>query len=93
MKSALRPFCGALVIALLGGGATHAFDAAELGDEKRGKNWLTHGRTHSEQRHSPLAEINAENVGGLSLAWSVELPDARQLVSTTLAVDGILYVT
>ena len=30
-------------------------------------NWLTHGRTYSEQRFSPLAAINTNNVG--KLAW------------------------
>ena len=73
-------------------GASAEFNAAELDNEQSGKNWLTHGRTHSEQRYSPLNEINAESISKLGLAWSVELPDARQIVSTTLAVDGILYV-
>ena len=30
-------------------------------------NWLTHGRTYDEQRHSPLTQINADNVGELQL--------------------------
>ncbi|MEX2258200.1 MAG: hypothetical protein WD672_05775 [Woeseia sp.] len=33
-------------------------------------NWLTHGRTWSEQRHSPLTQINDGNVGDLGLAYS-----------------------
>jgi len=69
------------------------FDPASLNDEVDGANWLAHGRTHSERRFSPLNQINADNIDRLGLAWSVELPDARQLVSTTLAIDGILYVT
>jgi quinohemoprotein ethanol dehydrogenase len=74
-------------------GVSAEFDAAELDNEQNGKNWLAHGRTHSEQRYSPLDEINADNISKLGLAWSLELPDARQIVSTTLAIDGILYVT
>jgi quinohemoprotein ethanol dehydrogenase len=73
--------------------ASAEFDPAALQDETNGDNWLTHGRTHSEQRHSPLNQITADNISKLALAWSVELPDARQIVSTTLAVDGVLYVT
>ena len=69
------------------------FNPADLSDESNGTNWLTHGRTHSEQRYSPLAQINTDNVANLGLAWSVDLPDARQLVATTLAIDGILYST
>jgi len=70
-----------------------AFDAAALGDETDGTNWLAYGRTYSEQRYSPLSQIDAENISDLGLSWSIDLPDARQLVSTTLAVDGVLYVT
>ena len=73
--------------------AGETFDPSTLNDEADGTNWLAHGRTHSETRFSPLNQINADNISRLGLAWSVELPDARQLVSTTLAVDGILYVT
>ncbi|MFT4581516.1 MAG: quinohemoprotein ethanol dehydrogenase [Gammaproteobacteria bacterium] len=69
------------------------FDPGELDDEENGTNWLAYGRTHSEQRYSPLDEINADTIGKLGLAWSVELADARQIVSTTLAIDGVLYVT
>ena len=74
-------------------GHAESFDPAELDDENRGKNWLAYGRTHSEQRYSPLSEINTQTVSNLGLAWSLDLPDARQIVSTTLAVDGILYIT
>src|SRR5687767_5185341 len=36
-------------------------------------NWVSHGRTYSEQRFSPLHKINAENVKQLGLAWSLDL--------------------
>ena len=62
-------------------------------EKNNGKNWLTYGRTHSEQRYSPLDEINVDSISRLGLAWSLDMPDARHLVSTTLAVDGVLYVT
>ncbi|MED5340655.1 MAG: hypothetical protein VYD60_04040, partial [Pseudomonadota bacterium] len=32
-------------------------------------NWLSNGRTYDEQRHSPLDQINLDNVDDLSLAW------------------------
>ena len=78
---------------ILASASATTFDASELDDETKGDNWLAYGRTHSEQRYSPLNEINTETVSNLGLSWSVELPDARQIVSTTLAVDGILYIT
>jgi len=68
-----------------------AFDPDELTDNNDGRNWLAYGRTHSEQRYSPLKEISAENVDRLGLAWSMELPGETHLVSTPLVVDGILF--
>ena len=34
-----------------------------------GKEWLNYGRTYKEQRYSPLAEINKNNVNELDLAY------------------------
>ena len=68
-------------------------DAAAITDEKQGANWLSFGRTYSEQRFSPLTAINAENVKKLGLEWSLELPGERSLLATPLVVDGMLYFT
>jgi len=56
-------------------------------------NWLTHGRTYSEQRFSPLTAVNTETVGQLGLAWSYELKTPRGISATPLVVDGVMYVT
>lgn len=56
-------------------------------------NWLTNGRTYSEQRYSPLADINEETVGRLGLAWYGDMGTIRGLEATPLVVDGVLYVT
>jgi quinohemoprotein ethanol dehydrogenase len=62
-----------------------------MADESQGENWLAFGRTYSEQRFSPLTQINQSNVGDLELEWYVDLPNSRSLVSTPLVVDGIMY--
>ncbi len=56
-------------------------------------NWLTHGRTYKEQRHSPLTEITEETVDRLGLAWSYDIGNARALEATPLVVDGVMYAT
>ncbi len=66
-------------------------DDKALTDSRQGQNWLSYGRNYSEQRFSPLEQINAGNVGKLGLAWSMPLPDDRSLLGTPLAVDGVLY--
>jgi len=57
------------------------------------ENWLAHGRTWSEQRYSPLDQVNTSNVGELGLAWYVDLDTARGQEATPIVVDGVLYST
>ncbi|MBM3806777.1 MAG: PQQ-dependent dehydrogenase, methanol/ethanol family [Acidimicrobiia bacterium] len=64
---------------------------AALGNEAAGDNWLAFGRTYSEQRFSPLTQINESTIGRLSPEWVVELSGDRGLVSTPLVVDGVMY--
>jgi quinohemoprotein ethanol dehydrogenase len=54
-------------------------------------NWQAFGRTHSEQRYSPLAQIQRRNVAKLGIDWALDLPDAVAFTSTPLAVNGVLY--
>ncbi|NUP86136.1 MAG: PQQ-dependent dehydrogenase, methanol/ethanol family [Burkholderiaceae bacterium] len=56
-------------------------------------NWMSHGRTYDEQRHSPLARIDAGNVGRLGLAWTVKLDVDRGVEATPIVVDGVMYTT
>jgi PQQ-dependent dehydrogenase (methanol/ethanol family) len=55
--------------------------------------WMSIGRTYSEQRYSPLTAINAESIGKLGLAWSAEFDTDRGQEATPLIVDGVLYTT
>jgi quinohemoprotein ethanol dehydrogenase len=66
-------------------------DDAALANESEDQDWLAYGRTYSEQRFSPLDQINASNVAGLGVDWYLDLPDDRGLVSTPLVADGIVY--
>ena len=63
--------------------------AAELADV----DWVKHGLTDAEGRHSPLSDINDENVGGLGLAWYFDYPTNRGMESTPLVRDGVIYST
>ncbi|MDJ0905774.1 MAG: PQQ-dependent dehydrogenase, methanol/ethanol family [Woeseiaceae bacterium] len=66
-------------------------DDAAMSDESASENWLAFGRTYSEQRFSPLDQVNAGNVASLGVDWYLDLPNARGLVSTPLVVDGTMY--
>ena len=56
-------------------------------------NWLTHGRTYDEQRHSPLAQVTTANVSQLGLAWYLDLDTDRGQEATPLVIDGVMYST
>ena len=72
--------------------ATVTAGRIEAADTEPG-NWLAHGRTYDEQRHSPLADINAGNVSDLRLAWYWDTGDTRGLEATPIVVDGVLFTT
>ena len=68
-------------------------DAAYLTSGGNGSDWAATGYNYQEQRFSPLAQIDASNVGRLGLAWSADLPDARGMEATPIVIDGKLFVT
>jgi quinohemoprotein ethanol dehydrogenase len=86
---AMAPGCsrGATLSATPVNGARIADADAEPG------NWLTYGRTYSEQRYSPLAKINDKNASQLGLAWFADLDTNRAQEATPLVVDGVMYIT
>jgi len=61
-------------------------------DENPGE-WLSHGRTYSEQRYSPLGAITPASVKDLGLSWSFDLGVSRGIETTPIVRDGIMYVT
>ncbi|MFO7325330.1 MAG: PQQ-dependent dehydrogenase, methanol/ethanol family [Pseudomonadota bacterium] len=72
-----------------GSGRSAAKDpAARITDQ-----WAAHGGDHYEQRHSPLTQINVDNVNQLGVAWYAELPERGGYQSTPLVVNGKLVVT
>ena len=84
---------GAIQPGMAAGSAANV-DAARLGAaDKDAANWLTYGRTYSEQRFAPLSNITAENAERLGLAWFADLGSDRGQEATPLVVDGVLYVS
>ncbi|MEZ5573278.1 MAG: PQQ-dependent dehydrogenase, methanol/ethanol family [Halioglobus sp.] len=64
-----------------------------LGADQEPGEWMSHGRTYSEQRFSPLTQINTDNVAKLGLVWSYDLKTERGIEATSLVVDGVMYTT
>ena len=73
--------------------AANVDDDSILQADRDSANWLTYGRTYSEQRFSPLARIKADNVKQLGLAWYADIDINRGQEATPLVIDGVLYVS
>lgn len=79
---------------IFGGGEGEGITGAMLvGADADSANWISHGRTYSEQRFSPLDAVNRETVGDLGLAWFADMDTARGQEATPLVIDGKLYLT
>ena len=68
-------------------------DSALRAADADSANWLSYGRTYSEQRFSPLHQINEHTVATLGLAWSFDLGTLHGLEATSLVKDGVIYTT
>src|SRR4051812_32408564 len=77
-----------------------AYTTVALAAEPGAGDWPNYGRTAGGERHSPLAQVNRDNVAKLTLAWEFHTGEATEqtgaptaLETTPLAVDGTLYVS
>jgi quinohemoprotein ethanol dehydrogenase len=85
--------CGESTTPLAAITATEVNGEAIIAADQRPGVWLSHGRTYSEQRYSPLKQVTTENVKDLGLAWVATLDTNRGMESTPIIVDGVMYVT
>ncbi|WP_232332828.1 PQQ-dependent dehydrogenase, methanol/ethanol family [Novosphingobium aquimarinum] len=76
--------------AAIAGPAAVDNDRLTAADREPGE-WMAPGRTYGEQRYSPLAQITADNVSNLGLAWYADLPVDRGVEASPIVVDGVLY--
>jgi quinohemoprotein ethanol dehydrogenase len=91
MVSSWRCLAACVLAFSCAGSGSVKIDDAALGDETRSADWLGFGRTYSEQRFSPLSQIDTASVAGLKVDWYLDLPEDRGLVSTPLVANGVLY--
>ncbi|MDO9383731.1 MAG: PQQ-binding-like beta-propeller repeat protein [Hyphomicrobiaceae bacterium] len=56
-------------------------------------NWLTHGRDYSNQRFSPLDQVNTGTIKTLVPKWIYQTGVAATFQTTPLVADGIMYLS
>ena len=52
-----------------GGGPNGGVDGAKIAAADTNADWLSYGKGYSEQRYSPLDQINVQTAPKLGLAW------------------------
>ena len=62
-------------------------------DEKTPGDVLTYGMGYSQNRYSPLTQINRDNVKRLVPAWSYSMNNNTGEESQPLIYNGVMYVT
>lgn len=96
MRQAATWRCAGLTVAialgmLAGAQAAAPSEHIRFADDNDGRDWTAWGRSFSEQRFSPLDQINRDSVSRLGLAWSLDFDGIWNVSSQPLAVDGVIY--
>lgn len=74
-------------------------NAAELTDERLlgaandSANWLTYSRDYTNQRFSPLAQVNTDNAKRLVPKWIYQSGVSSTFQSSPIVVDGVMYIS
>jgi PQQ-dependent dehydrogenase (methanol/ethanol family) len=66
---------------------------AERSSAPAENEWPSYGRDYSEQRFSPLSEVNIHTIKRLGLAWYYEFDTDHGQEATPLMTDGVLYTS
>ncbi|MBI4608187.1 MAG: PQQ-dependent dehydrogenase, methanol/ethanol family [Candidatus Rokubacteria bacterium] len=61
--------------------------------DKDANNWLTYYRTYNGWRHSPLSQINPQNVRRLTPKWMLSVGEAGNQQATPLVNNGVMFLT
>lgn len=57
------------------------------------KDWPLYGGNYSNQRYSPLDQINSDNIKDLELAWKYSTGKKATFQTSPLVVNGTMYLT
>ena len=60
---------------------------------RAGTAWPSYGRDYSNQRYSPVAQIDTTNIGRLGLAWHYRNGIISAYETSPVVVDGVMYIS
>lgn len=64
-----------------------------LNADSEPEQWMTEGRDFGKSHHSPLDQINLENIDNLGFAWEYKTDTHRGMEANPIVVDGVLYTS
>jgi len=67
--------------------------AEDLLAQPVGANWTSYNGDYTGRRYSSLNEVKPENVARLRAAWVFHPGNSERLETTSVVVDGVMYVT
>ena len=62
-------------------------------ENQQSVEWPSYGRDYTNQRYSPLAQINRGNIAQLTPAWTYRSGVKATFQATPIVVDGVMYVS
>ncbi len=89
----MKVFWGALCLLALAGCSGLGGGQGAADTSLAAENWVTPGGDIGKSHYSTLADINADNVGDLGLAWQAELGTGRGLEATPVVIDSVMYTS
>ena len=84
-------FFSALLTGCASSGVQDAATAAIANADR--SEWPSFGRDYSNQRYSPITQINRDNVQQLALAWRYNSGISASFQTTPIVVDGVMYLS
>jgi glucose dehydrogenase len=73
--------------------ATTLLAACAQPQVKKNAEWPSYGRDFTNQRFSPLTQINRDNVAKLAPAWQYKSGINATFQATPIVVDGVMYLS
>jgi len=94
MRRLFRFACIALAFAATAHAQSGVVDDARLRSAPSdAANWMSYGRDYSNQRFSPLTQIDASSVSRLAPAWSFKSGINSTFQASPIVVDGVMFVS
>ena len=91
-KPTMKKIAWIVVLTCLNGTAQVTFDTLRKAQDDPA-SWLSYGKNYYGWRYSPLAQINAKNIGSLAPAWILPTGAQGNNESSPIVLDGMMYLT